>query len=176
MNDTQYMSEMRAKLNKMGFSDENIQASTGEIPELTVKSSTELDTGYLLDNLLDGNNPLIISIVIPAQRQGAAKEEYIKKAENALDKLELFESPRLLRMSENQALFSIKLSQDSAEKLAEDNIESVMEALENRINKFGVAESTIPPRSRQTRILIEIPEEQKPQERWRQSKSWRSGV
>jgi preprotein translocase subunit SecD len=160
--DAQILADMKEKLRKIGFTDENISISSSEFPELTVKTNSDMDIGYLVDNLLGGNNQLIVSITVPARFQGADRDEYIKAAERVLDKLELFESPRRLRAKGDLVMFSIQLSQNSAEKLAEDNIGTVMKTLENRINKFGLAESTIRRVRGRPRILIEIPEEQNP--------------
>ena len=61
-------------------------------------------------------------------------------------------------------IFSVQVSEDNIKKLGEDNIDTVMQTLENRINKFGVAESTIRRVRGRPRILIQIPEEQNPTE------------
>lgn len=156
------IANMKVKLAKLGFTEESIQTATGDIPELTVKTSTDMDIGYLIDSLLDSNNPLIVSVAIPARAQGNEREEYLKTAENTLNKLELFESPRRIITKDELAIFAVQLSKGSSEKLAEDNIGSVMETLQNRINKFGLAESTIRRVRGRPRILIEIPEEQNP--------------
>lgn len=157
--EAQYIADMRKKLVEMGFSEEDIQNTSSEGPELTVKTSTERDISDLVDTLLGGNNPLIVTIVISSR---ADRADYIKTAEETLDKLELFDKPRLLQERENQIVYSIQMSEESAKKLAEDNIDTVMETLQNRINKFGLAESTMRRVRGRPRILIEIPEEQNP--------------
>ena len=158
----QYLASMRNRLTGMGFSPDSIVQSSTEDPELTVTMSVDRNVGDLVDDLLGGSNPLIATITIPQRFRGEDRDEYIKTAEETLDKLELFNSPRLLQMKENVAIFSIRLSEESAARLAEDNLDTVMETLENRINKFGVAESTIRRVRGRPRILVEVPAEQNP--------------
>lgn len=160
--EAQYIADMKKKLIDMGFSEEDIEESTGEGSELTVKMSVERDIGELVDTLLGGNNPLIATITIPQRFQGEDREDYLETTRQTLDRLELFDEPRLLHVRKNTAVFSVQLSEESARNLAEDNIDTVMETLENRINKFGLAESTIRRVRGRPRILIEIPEEQNP--------------
>jgi len=159
---TQYLASMRSKLTGMGFSPDSIKQTSTEDPELTVTMGVDRNIGDLVDDLLGGNNPLIVTVTIPQRFQGADREDYIKTAEETLDRLELFNNPRLLKMKENIAVFSIRLSEESAKKLAEDNLDTVMETLENRINKFGVAESSIRRVRGRPRILVEVPAEQNP--------------
>ncbi len=158
----QYLASMRNRLTGMGFSPDSIKQTSAEDPGLTVTMSVDRNIGDLVDDLLGGSNPLIVTVTIPQRFQSADREDYIKTAEETLDKLELFSSPRLLRMKENLAIFSIRLSEESAARLAEDNLDTVMETLENRINKFGVAESTIRRVRGRPRILVEVPAEQNP--------------
>jgi len=107
----------------------------------------------------------LVAITIPERFQGVDRNDYIDTAQNTLGKLEYFDKPKkmsLLRQRDNAVVYSVELSAASAENLAKENIDTVMKTLENRINKFGVAESTIRRVSGRPRILIEIPEEQNP--------------
>ncbi len=158
----QYTANMKRKLVELGFSQESIEDTSDGGPELTVKLTAERDMNEPVDSLLGGNNPLIVPITIPQRFEGADREDYIKTAEDTLDKLELFDKPRRLQATGNVMVFSVQLSAESAKDLAEDNLDTVMETLENRINKFGLAESTIRRVSGRPRILIQIPEEQNP--------------
>lgn len=160
--EARHIADMKKKLVDMGFNEEDVNETSGEGPELTVRMNVERDMGELVDTLLGGNNPLIVSITIPKRLQDTDREEYLKTAEETLDRLELFDKPRRSRVSENSVVFLVQLSEESAKGLAEDNIDTVMETLENRINKFGLAESSIRRVRGRPRILIEIPEEQNP--------------
>ena len=165
IDEAQYISEMKQKLVSLGFSEMDIQDTSKEGPELTINTTAERDTGELVKALLNGINPLIVTITIPERLQGADREDYIKTAKDTLNKLEYFDEPELMRTArakENILIYSIKLSPESAENLAKENIDTVMKTLENRINKFGVAESAIRRVRGRPRILIEIPEEQNP--------------
>jgi preprotein translocase subunit SecD len=159
---SQKIADMRKRLMDMGFKAEDIQDTSGETPELTVRMSEERSIGELVDTLLDGKNPIIVPVTIPQRLQDADRREYIDTARKSLDRLDLFDKPKLLSLKANQTVFSVQLSEESARNLAEDNLDTVMETLENRINKFGLAESTIRRVSGRPRILIEIPEEQNP--------------
>jgi preprotein translocase subunit SecD len=155
----------RTLIQTLGFNEEDIddKETSGEDPKLTINSTNaERDMEKIADNLLGGNNPLIATITIPKRLLGGDREDYLKTADETLGNLELFDKPHRLRVSDTMAVFSVQLSEESAKRLAEDNIDTVMETLENRINKFGLAESTIRRVSGRPRILIEIPEEQNP--------------
>jgi len=161
--EVQYMTSIRKKLTDMGFREGDIEITSKEVPELTAKMNTEIGIGDLVDNLLDGKNPLIITVTVPQRLQANDRQDYIKTAEETLSKLDLFDNPKRMKSrDQNTVIFAVQLSEDSAKRLAEDNIDTVMETLENRINKFGVAESSIRRVSGRPRILIEIPEEQNP--------------
>ncbi|MGB9596107.1 MAG: protein translocase subunit SecD, partial [Candidatus Poribacteria bacterium] len=156
---------VRQKLINMGFSENSITDVSKEEPELNLSVSPDRDINDIVNTIFNGSNPLFITITIPERFQGVDREEYLKTARETLDKIEYFDSPKvmsLLRPKENTVVYSIKLSMESAERLAKENIDTVMKTLENRINKFGVAESTIRRVSGRPRILIEIPEEQNP--------------
>ncbi|MBD3184443.1 protein translocase subunit SecD [Candidatus Poribacteria bacterium] len=160
---SQAISEMRNKLIEAGFDSSEINdTSTTDNPQLTVKTTEKQYIGDLVDELLGGDNPLIVTITIPTRFQDADRTDYLENAEKTLRDMELFDPPKLLRSEGNTAIYSVQLSENSAQKLAEDNLDTVMETLENRINKFGVAESTIRRISGRPRILIEVPEEQNP--------------
>lgn len=161
----QNMLNVKQKLINMGFSESSITDVSKEEPELNLAVSSDRDINDIVDTVFGGSNPLFITITIPERFQGVDREEYLKTAKETLDKIEYFDSPKvmsLLRPKENTVVFSIKLSMESAERLAKENIDTVMKTLENRINKFGVAESTIRRVSGRPRILVEIPEEQNP--------------
>ena len=161
-NQAQYMANMKKKLMDLGFSQADIEDTSGDTPELTVKMGVEWDMGELIDKLIGGDNPLIVPVTIPQRFEEADKKDYLETAEETLNRLELFDKPRLLQVKDNLAVFSVQLSEESAKNLAEDNLDTVMETLENRINKFGLSESTIRRVSGRPRILIQIPEEQNP--------------
>jgi len=155
----------RQKLVSLGFSEANIQDTSKEGPELTINMGAARDISDLEKSLFGGSPPLIVTVTVPERFQGADRDEYIKTAEETLGKLEYFDKPKRmapLRSKDNTVIYSLQLSSASADKLAKDNIDTVMKSLENRINKFGVAESTIRRVSGRPRILIEIPEEQNP--------------
>ena len=162
----QSLATTRQNLVSLGFSEANIQDTSKETPELTVNMGVSRDITDTVTSLFGANNnPLIVTVTIPERFQGVDRDEYIKTTEQTLDKLDYFSKPKqmqLLRAKENTVVFSLQLSMDSAERLANENIDTVMKTLENRINKFGVAESTIRRVSGRPRILIEIPEEQNP--------------
>jgi preprotein translocase subunit SecD len=162
----QYIINTKQKLVELGFNEANIHDTSKEGPELTVNMGTARDIGDI-EKALFGNSssPLLVTITVPERFQGVDRDEYIKTADETLSKLEYFDKPKrmaLLRSKDNTVVYSLQLSAASAEKLAKDNIDTVMKTLENRINKFGVAESTIRRVSGRPRILIEIPEEQNP--------------
>lgn len=160
VNQAQAIADMKGKLTSLGFS--NVQDTSVDGPELKANMSIEQDIGDLIDNILDGKNPLIVTVSIRQRLQGVEREDYLDTAEETLDKLELFDEPRRLQVTEKTAIFSVQLSEESAAKLAEQNIDMVMRTLENRINKFGVAESTIRRVRNRPQILIQVPEEQNP--------------
>ena len=160
--EVQYVANIKKKLMGMGLGADDIEETSDEAPELTIKVDAGRDVGEFVDTLLGGSNALIVSITIPQRFQDQDKEDYLDTAEETLDGLELFDKPERLQVRENVAVFSVRLSKASAERLAEDNLDTVMDTLENRINKFGVAESTIRRVQGRPRILIEIPEEQNP--------------
>ena len=159
-----HVADMKRKLIDEGFSPDSITDPTNENPQLTATISAGQDVGKLVDKLLGGVNPLIVTVTIPSRLQGNEREDYKETAEKTLDKLELFSKPRILQEEENTLIFSVQVSADNIKKLGEDNIDTVMQTLENRINKFGVAESTIRRVRGRPRILIQIPEEQNPTE------------
>jgi preprotein translocase subunit SecD len=161
----QNMINVRQKLANMGFSDASITDVSKEEPELNISITPGRDIVDVVAEVFGSSNPLFITVTVPERFQGVDREEYLKTAKDTIDKLEYFDDAKtmaLLRSKENTVVFSVKLSMASAEKLANENIDTVMKTLENRINKFGVAESTIRRVSGRPRILIEIPEEQNP--------------
>ena len=151
---------MKVKLASLRFTDIKEIPSNG--PELTARMNDNRDIGVLVDDILGGSNPLIVTINIRQRLQGDDRKDYLKKAAEVLDDLELFDGPQLLQETEKTAIYSLTLSEGSSKKLAEQNIDMVMKTLENRINKFGVAESTIRRVRGRPRILIQVPEEQNP--------------
>ena len=153
-------STIEKKLEDLGFSD--IKETLSEGPELTAIMDPERDIGDLVDSILGGSNPLIVTIPIKQRLQGADKEDYLDTAEKILDDLKLFDKPRRLQLTDKTVVFSVQLSEGSARDLAEQNIDMVMKTLEERINKFGVAESSIRRVRGKPRILIQVPEEQNP--------------
>ncbi|MFC1716257.1 protein translocase subunit SecD [Candidatus Poribacteria bacterium] len=162
--EVQAIAKMREKLANLGFTDikETEKKTPFDGPELTAQMGKQQDIGELVDSILGGNNPLIVTVNIRQQLQDDARKEYLREAVKTLDELELFDAPQLLQEEERTAVYSLQLSEGSAKKLAEQNIEMVMETLENRINKFGVAESDIRRVRGRPRIQIQIPEEQNP--------------
>ena len=160
ISEAQAVASMKEKLASLGFSD--IKETTSDSPELVARMDIEQDIGDLVDSILGGNNPLIVIINIRQQLRGDARAEYLKEAEKTLNDLELFDKTQRLQETEKTAVFSVQLSEGSAKSLAEENIDMVMKTLENRIDKFGVAESTIRRVRNRPRILIQVPEEQNP--------------
>jgi len=161
----QNLATTRQKLVNLGFSEASIQDTSKEGPELTLNMGSARDISDIEKSIFGGTSPLIVTVTVPERFQGVDRDEYIKTAKEALSKLEYFDKPKQmasLRSKENTVIYSLQLSAASADKLAKDNIDTVMKSLENRINKFGVAESTIRRVSGRPRILIEIPEEQNP--------------
>lgn len=160
----QYVADMKRKLVDQGFSTDNMVGPTDESPQIAITMNIERSIGDLVNNILGGINPLIVTITVPSKLQGADREDYIDTAEKTLDRLELFDKPRVLQEKENMLIFSVQVSGDNIKKLIEDNMDTVMQTLENKINEFGVAESTIRRVRGKPRILIQIPEEQNPTE------------
>lgn len=161
----QRIAEVRQQLVALGFNEMDIQDTSKEGPELTINLRYERDVSDIVDSVFGGNNSLLVSVTIPERFQGADRQDYIDTAEKTLEKMQYFDKPKkmtLLRAKDNTIVYSLRLSAESAEQLAKENIDTVMKTLENRINKFGVAESTIRRVSGRPRILIEIPEEQNP--------------
>ncbi len=164
ISEAQYVADMKRKLMDEGFVADSIDGPTDENPQLTVRMDVKRNIGDLVDKVLGGINPLIVTITVPPRLQGDDKKDYIDTARKTLDKLELFDKSRILQEKENTLIFSVQVSGDNIKKLAEDNMDTVMQTLENRINKFGVADSTIRRVRGRPRILIQIPEEQNPTE------------
>jgi preprotein translocase subunit SecD len=161
----QRMLEVKQKLIDLGFGETQIQDTSKEGAEFTITLLHERDISDIVDSIFGGINPLIVTVTIPERFQGVDREEYIDTTQKSLGKLDYFGKPKkmaLLRPKDNTIAYSVQLSTESADRLAKDNIDTVMKTLENRINKFGVAESTIRRVSGRPRILIEIPEEQNP--------------
>ncbi|HGJ64089.1 TPA: hypothetical protein ENS27_01725, partial [bacterium] len=162
---SQRMADVRQKLVSLGFSESSIQDVSKDGPELNISITQDRGINDIIDTIFGGVNPLLITITIPERFQGADRDDYIETALKVLSKLEYFDKPKKmqsLRQKENTVVYSVQLSQESSERLAKENIDTVMKTLENRINKFGVAESSIRRVSGRPRILIEIPEEQNP--------------
>jgi preprotein translocase subunit SecD len=161
----QNMISVRQKLVNMGLGEASITDVSKDEPELDISVMSGRDIGDIVQTVFGASNPLFVTVTVPERFQGVDREEYLKTAKDTLDKLEYFDDAKTmapLRPKSNIVIYSLRLSVASAEKLANENIDTVMKTLENRINKFGVSESTIRRVSGRPRILIEIPEEQNP--------------
>ena len=106
-----------------------------------------------------GKDVLLVNVTVPTdQREGAKRQEYLKKARNVLSELEFFDEPKLIDDSKPEKVgYSLELNEAGLQKYSERAIDQVLEVLRNRIDAFGVAEPSIRQEPGKPRIIIQLP-------------------
>ena len=103
-------------------------------------------------------NVINVTVVIPKRISDPDEiEAYLKKAQEDLQDLELFDSPKEINRTDTQVTYQIQLDESSMKKYGEQAIDQVLVVLRNRVDAFGVSEPSIRQEANRPRIIVELP-------------------